>query len=71
MMRQRATNIEIGVLTDLLYDVWLKYPEQRLGQLLLNIAGNKDLWNMSEQEIHDALMKVLAHGWQSQDILPV
>lgn len=36
-------------------EVWRKFPDLRLGQLLIDCAGDKDLFNLEDDELLEAL----------------
>lgn len=38
-----------------LEEIWRAYPDMRLGQLLINCAGDKDLFNLEDDELMEAL----------------
>ncbi len=38
-----------------LEEVWREHPDLRLGQLLINCAGDKDLFNLEDDELMEAL----------------
>ena len=38
-----------------LEEIWRAYPDLRLGQLLINCAGDKDLFNLEDDELLKAL----------------
>lgn len=54
---------------DALEMLWDKHPEQRLGQLLLNLTRNDDgsvdryrLWNMEADELADSAIDAYLNG---------
>ena len=38
-----------------LEELWRKYPDLRLGQLLIDCAGDKDLFNLEDDELLEAM----------------
>ena len=38
-----------------LEEVWREHPDLRLGQLLINCAGDKDLFNLEDDELMEAM----------------
>ena len=38
-----------------LEEVWREHPDLRLGQLLVNCAGGKDLFNLEDGELMEAM----------------
>ena len=38
-----------------LEEVWREHPDLRLGQLLIDCAGGKDLFNLEDDELMEAL----------------
>ena len=38
-----------------LEEVWREHPDLRLGQLLIDCAGDKDLFNLEDDELLEAL----------------
>lgn len=36
-------------------EVWREHPDLRLGQLLINCAGDKDLFNLEDDELMEAM----------------
>ena len=70
MMRNKATPEKIDEVLALLAKAWKEHPEQRLGQLLLNISRNmygttdkSVLWNLDEDALILNLEDLLKHGW--------
>lgn len=61
-MRARATPEQIDDVTELLRKVWKKYPEQRLGQLLHNLAGDKELYQLEEHEFTESMLRLYETG---------
>ena len=41
-----------------LEEVWREHPDLRLGQLLIDCAGDKDLFNLEDDELLEALERV-------------
>lgn len=69
-MRERATPSDILRVLWVLEELWLKYPEQRLGQILLNLTRASDgsvdatrLWNADEDALDDRAAEVIERGW--------
>lgn len=46
--------------------LWEKYPDMRLGQLLVNVAHGDDMFNLEDEELVLRLHKVFASGWEQQ-----
>lgn len=47
---------------DLVALLWRKYPDLRLGQLLLNL-GACSLWNLEDEELMSRILTVSMYGW--------
>ena len=69
-MREKASPEDIERVVAALQRLWLTQPQQRLGQLLLNLArdasGNTDknvLWNLDEDEL---LKRIARCDWKPQ-----
>lgn len=68
-MRQRATNQEISDVLNHIRVLWERFPEQRLGQLLLNLTRNEwgetdknKLWNADELTLMIAAVEAMKTG---------
>jgi hypothetical protein len=57
--------VRIGILSNVLRTLWAQTPDLRMGQLLLNLAGTEDLYNMEDDELLERAKKVLKEGWGS------
>jgi uncharacterized protein YihD (DUF1040 family) len=55
----------IEVVSVVLRTLWAQTPDLRMGQLLLNLAGSDDLYNMEDDELLERAKKVLKEGWGS------
>lgn len=56
----------IDEITDLLNEIWHKYPDMRFWQLLLNIAWSDkkiDLWYLEDDKTEAALNKMNKEGF--------
>ncbi len=53
-----------------LRQLWQSYPDQRLGQLVINLAPNgaDDLWSMEEPELEKKIDGILEHGWNGASL---
>ena len=67
-MRARATPEDIERVIAALQRLWLLHPQQRLGQILLNLSRDpmtqpdlNVLWNMDEDEL---LKRIRACDWK-------
>jgi uncharacterized protein YihD (DUF1040 family) len=68
MMRKQASPEEIDQVIELLRKAWKRYPEQRLGQIMINVCTQmygtpEPLWNLDEYELIISLEDLLKHGW--------
>jgi hypothetical protein len=53
-----------------LQQIWERYPDMRLGQLVTNLIPGADLdklWFIEEDELERKVDTVLAHGWNRHD----
>lgn len=51
--------------------LWRRYADMRFGQLITNLAPNRDassLWEMEEEALQRRLALVLGGGWEALDI---
>jgi hypothetical protein len=49
---------------EMLLSLWQKYPDMRLGQLIENVAGHKNMiWNMDDNEMYDKMEEIYKRGW--------
>lgn len=42
-------------ITDLLYEVWMEYPDLRFCQLIVNCLGSEDIYYVGDRELKDRL----------------
>lgn len=53
---------------DKLERVWEKYPDLRLGQLVVNLSPRRDLagtWLVEDDHLEERIDQVLAQGWDA------
>jgi hypothetical protein len=57
-------------IVELVYEIWIKYPDVRLGQLMVNCLGD-NMFYIEDDEAKDRLHKALRGGeFVSQNIAP-
>jgi len=63
----------IETVLETLAELWKRSPDQRLGQLLINISGNhakrlgqsatSDVWHVEDELMLEEIEHMLEHGW--------